>query len=456
MSFKDFKQIETLFSSKGVETLYIKKLAPKQDNEKNQIYLGSGEGTNSIINLFPATLSYGLPSTSLNKRKSKKGEPKIEVSLNFHWLSSETLPSSPAPRTKIINYFQYPEARLSGFLQSCKNPPNAIRRKEQAKYGKRILILGASKKEGITYGLLLTELEDPLVLNFPEIPVFESIPILLTHAIGANTNTKPKDKLLSELSSISNIWHPSIILKDIANGPIAFKGNQGAGYTLEALLNVSANSSKEPDKYGFEIKAFKAGGKISLMTPTADCGSEGELSFKEFMQKHGWPGVKGDGRIVFNGVFRYHQPNKKTKHFLEIEGFDQDSKEFSNALDSIIVCLINDSIDEIISGWTFQKLLDGWSKKHMSACYVEYEKRPYSAAGHDAEYRFTGKVFICEGTTIFNYLKAIANNFIYYDPGHEIKADGTPKVRPQWRISVTKKIRQSFNTLYKSVQEESL
>ena len=454
MSFNSFQQIETLFLSKGVDTLYIKKLADKQDNEKNQIYLGNGEGVNSIINLFPADLSYGLPSQSVKKRKSDQGALKFVAHLNFCWLFPDGS-SYSAPNTKIINYFQYPEARLSGFLKSCKKAPDAIRRNKQAEYGSRILVLGADK-DGVTYGLLLTAKEDPLVNSFPNLPTLDSIPILLTHAIGTNTSVKPRDQLMSELRSISGNWHPSVILKDTSVGPVAFKGNQGAGYTLEALLNVPANSSKEPDKYGFEIKAFKAGGKISLMTPTADCGAEGSLSFRDFMQKYGWPGKSGDGRVVFNGTFRYKKPNKKRGHFLDIGGFDPTSKEFSDAVDSIIVCLINENIEEIISGWTFQKLLDGWSKKHMAACYVEYEKRSDSGDGHGDEYRFTGRILICEQTTIFRYLNAIAENYIYYDPGHEITATGKPWVRPQWRIGVTKKIAQSLGSLYERVQEEFL
>lgn len=454
MSFKSFQEIIEIFSSKGVETLYVKRLAHKQDNEKNQIYLGNSQGVNSIVNLFPSKLSYGLPSESIKKRKSKRGKTKIVAHLDFHWLFYGGL-SYSAPNTKIINYFQYPEARLSGFLKSCKKSPEAIRRNKQLIYGARILILGSSK-DGITYGLLLSEKDDPVVKNFPSLPSFESIPVLMSYAVGSSTKVKPKDQLISELQTLSGQWHPSIILKDPTVGPVAFKGNQGAGYTLEALLNVVANSSKEPDKYGFEIKAFKAGGKISLMTPTADYGAEGMSSFRDFMDKYGWLGKSGDGRIVFNGVFRYHKPNKNSGHFLDIEGFETTSKEFSSVLSSIGVSLINEDIEEVISGWTFQKLLDGWSKKHMSACYVEYEKRPYSKGGHDAEYRFTGRVFICEQTTIFRYLSAIAENYVYYDPGHEIKASGESKVRPQWRIGVTKKIAQTFNELYEKVQEERL
>ena len=192
------------------------------------------------------------------------------------------------------------------------------------------------------------------------------------------------------------------------------------------------------------------------MTPTADCGEEGKLTFREFMRKFGWPGKKGDGRIVFNGVFRYKKPNTNSKYFIDISGYEENTKEFDDILSSIIVCLLNENFDGLVSGWSFQKLLDGWSKKHMSACYVEYQKKAYAFDGHDAKYCFTGRVFICEQSTIFKYLNAIVENNVYYDPGHEIKATGESKVRPQWRLSVTQKLGNKLNGLYEKVTETSL
>ena len=256
MSISEFREVENLFASKGVRTLYVKKLSNKQDNDKNQIYLGNGKGVNSIINLFPAKLIYGLPSESKMKRRSAKGAAKIEAHLNFYWLY-ENGDSYHAPTTKIINYFQYPEARLSGFIKGCKNAPQAIRRTKQSEYGARILMLGIGLND-ITYGLLLTELDDPLVTNFPELTIFESIPILNIHIIGKSQKLIPKDQLLSELREISGDWHPSVILKDKVVGPEAFKGNQGAGYTLEALLDVVATTHpKNQINMGLKLRHLK-------------------------------------------------------------------------------------------------------------------------------------------------------------------------------------------------------
>lgn len=459
MSITEFDQIEELFRTHGVERIYVKTLATKQDNDKNQIYLASKGSANSILNIFPAELNFRSPSASTKKRKSESGKPKIEMLLNFKWLSEDGK-SHPAPHSKIINYFQYPEARFSGFLKECKNPPDALRRTKQQQYGKRVLVLG-SNDAGETFGLVVTEKDDLVVGMMPALSPSSIFPALLEHVIGATIGISPRALLIDELKIVSGEWHPSISLIKRDDPPIPFKGNQGAGFTLEALLNVPRNSSKAPDKHGFELKSYKQGGKISLMTPTADLGSEGESSFRDFMSIFGWPGTKHTDRTVFNGLFKYHKPKETHRghtHMLDLLGFHPSLNDLAPDGVAALVGLIEQGSGQLVSGWSFNKLLDGWKSKHSSACYVEYEKRPYSGTkpGHDAEYRFTGRLMVCEGTSIWDYLKAIVAQTVYYDPAHEILPTGKTKQRPQWRISVTKKFQEKLDTLYDQVAEEIL
>lgn len=454
MGISHFHQIESLFSEVHVKTLYVKFLSKKQDNDKNQIYLG--KGLDGIINLFPSSLSLRSASTSSQKSKSKTGKFKIEAKLNFNWIQSEGVVSH-APNTRIIDYFQYPEVRLSSFLRGCHNPPDALRRTKQQLYGQRILILGANN-QGETFGLILTEFTDEIVQNFPKLVLFNKNKILHVHVIGSKLGVCPQSLLLNELKEITGKWHPSITLKPKQVISTPFKGNQGAGFTLEALLNVPRNSLKEPDKYGYEIKTFKRNGKISLMTPTADTGEESRLSFRDFMGTYGWLGKKGDGRIVFNGIHKYRKICKTSKCVLCIKGYDDNTNSFVDDTEEIIVCLNHESNDIMIAGWSFNKLLEGWNKKHSSACYVEYTKKRYVGLDnqHDWEYFYTGNVFMSEGTTIFNYLRAIILEIVYYDAGHEISADGSLHQRPQWRISVTKNFMNTLKSLYNDVQSFKL
>ena len=61
------------FARFSARTAWVKKLSSKQDNEKNQIYLGGG--LDGVTNLVPATLHARSPSKSIAKRGAKPGGP---------------------------------------------------------------------------------------------------------------------------------------------------------------------------------------------------------------------------------------------------------------------------------------------------------------------------------------------------------------------------------------------
>lgn len=463
MGIEKLETIERLFAEHGVSAIYVKHLATRQDNEKNQIVLGSS-GAKNVLTLFPAELSYRGLSSSTKKQHSKAGHPIVEMKLNFFWLQHNGA-AIGAPHAKIINYFQYPEARFSAFAKDCPDRPDClIRNNDVASFGKRILFLGANRETGKTFGFVINERDDPLIKIFPDIPVFPIVPILRLLVIGYSTATSPRNLLLNDLREVCGLWHPSIRLSTGNIEPIPFRGNQGAGYTLEALLNIPSNSSKAPDKHGFEIKTFKKGGKISLMTPTADLGEEGNLSFREFMESFGWPPVR-DTKLyrVFNGTFRYRKL-KDCKHIsrklmLDIEGFHPETKSFETQSNLEPHIRIDDKSEcLLISGWSLSKLLASWNEKHASACYVEYEKRKYTGngSGHDYEYRYSRIIHMCEGTDIVSWLNGIASNIIYYDPGHDITSTGKVNQRPQWRMTVTSSFKKNLDFLYESVSLETL
>ena len=136
-------------------------------------------------------------------------------------------------------------------------------------------------------------------------------------------------------------------------------------------------------------------------------------------------------------------------------GFNESHDSLDPRMIEPLVGLINPGTSQVVSGWSFDKLLTGWNGKHASACYVEYEKRAYSGSRteHDAEYRYTGRIFVCEGTNIWNYLRAIVAKTVYYDPAHEILPTGKTKQRPQWRLSVNQGFSNTLSTLYDKVAE---
>jgi hypothetical protein len=430
MAVRTIDELQRLFAGHGVRTLYVKHLAPKQDNEKNQIYLG--KGLDGILNLFPARIVERSASESTAKRGSASGVPKLEALIDLAWLSDDGS-FARVPGARIIDYFQYPEARLSGFLAGCDRAPDALRRDRLAEFGKRILILGATP-DGTVLGKVLTATHDALVKNFPELPVLAAVPIFHVLSTTGAAGIAPLDLLLAELRTIvAGGWHPSVILKPRSVAPVPFRGNQGAGYTLEALLGVAANAAKEPDAHGYEIKSYR-GDRISLMTPTPDGGFQGKHTFREFMARYGRPAQKQDGSMRFTGMHRVGKVCPASGLDMRVRGY---------------VELFDPGTGDVAASWSLERLANSWNAKHASAMYVPAEARALPSGL--AEYRYGQEVLVGEGTDVFRLLRAIQLGLVWYDPADSIYADGRPKVRPQWRTG-SRLLEQTMSRLYANVR----
>ncbi|MDP3460816.1 MAG: MvaI/BcnI family restriction endonuclease [Hyphomonas sp.] len=447
MRIESLQQLKDLFRAAGVRTLYVKKLAPVQDNEKNQIVLG--QEVAELAALFPAKLSLRAPSQSELKRKSDVGRPITEATLNFFWMNADGA-RFHAPGARLIDYFQYPEARLSGFLQGCKWAPRAIRRDEQAAYGQRILVMGSNAAGEVT-ALLLTQKDDPVVTGFPKLEPSGVSNVLSVLSVASVSIETPGEMLAARLRRIiAEGWHPST--RNKGGTLVPFTGNQGGGYTLEALLGVETNALKEPDILGFEVKSYQ-GSKLSLMTPTADGGPEGDLPFRGFMETYGEPARSGDGSLRYTGVVRAGRTSANRGLTLRVTGYDDAVDRFSTEPGEIRVEIFSPASGEVISSWSLEKLAEGWNAKHASAVYVRVEKRENPETGRD-EYRYLAPFMMCEGTDIWRLLRAIHEGVVYYDPAHSIYADDRAKQRPQWRVS-TVGFGETLGRLYRSVRAAS-
>jgi MvaI/BcnI restriction endonuclease family len=428
----DLTDLRRLLAAEGVRTAWVKQLSPRQDNEKNQIYLGGG--LDGVTNIFPSTIDVRSASESVAKRAAQPGKPKLEARLNFAWLKRDGR-RSPAPGTRIIDYFQYPEVRLSGFLAGCADAPDALRRERQALYGQRWLVMGTAA-DGQVLGLVLTKRDDPLAANFPDLPEPPQGGVLrpLVVDVGADPAAailSPFELLRAEMAAIiRGGWHSSRILK--AGGVEPFSGAQGGGYTREALLGVAANGNKAPDRHGFEVKSF-SGSRISLMTPTPDYGFQGKHSFREFMARYGRPGQKDDGSLRFVGIHRSGQVAGSTGLAMRVAGFNVADGSF-DVPEKVGVELFNPETGEIAAGWSLEKHANCWNAKHTNALYIKAEKRD---GAEGPEYRYAERFVTGAGTDVWKLLRAIARRLVFYDPADTIYADGKPKVRSQWRINVS-------------------
>jgi hypothetical protein len=429
VSYTSLQSLTKSFESLGCSEILIKLLAVNQDNEKNQIYLGYSL---ELLSILPGRVSFRTPSESKSKSASNPGQSLVEHALEFYWIEDGKAPAI-APKAKIIDYFQYPEMRFSGFLSGCENPPDSLRRDSQDGYGRRVLVLGVSDQK--VYGTVLTDKSSNLVdeiIRSPHWPIHT----MFKHLKIASSIEKVinPDQLLNELRAIgSTSKYESQILRTSGCTTEPFRGSQGAGWTLEALLGIPRNSSGLPDKYGFELKAFLSS-TITLMTPEPNFGYRYDKGLTAFLKKYGWEGTKKDGSQRFNGKHNTLGVYKKSGLKLEIENWDMDSNSPTGS-GSPNILLIDPKSRDIAAGWTFEKLAEKWGKKHAGAMYVKahkYLQEPGPLASH---YSFGPQVYCGRGTSALLFLKAIGLGVVYLDPGDRVNEQGEEKKRTQWRVS---------------------
>ncbi len=156
------------FRRRGVRRLFVKHLA-LNDNDKNQIYISPS--LDGMANLLRGRLSEGSGSASSTRAGSSPGRPKMVLHLDWVWITADDREVT-APNIKLIHYFQYPEARLSGFLSGCTDPPDSLRKRQLGRYGQRTLLFGTDGER--VFGHVIA---GPPGSGIPDIPGLLSSPV---------------------------------------------------------------------------------------------------------------------------------------------------------------------------------------------------------------------------------------------------------------------------------------
>lgn len=420
----DVESLFAKFRMRGVTKVFVKHLS-RNDNDKNQIYLcPTLDGIAKALGVIQVE---GTASESLTKRRSSSGKQKVIAPLNWTWITADG--DEVAPNSRLIHYFQYPEVRLSGFLSDCENPPDALRRTRRDRYGPRLLFFGSSGSQ--VFGAVLTwEVGSPDPIIPEEEPSGFSEKLLVVHLHTKRSTEEMIKGLLGK-------WHSAVRLKKAGEKPHSFTGPQRAGYTLEALLGIPTNAVAGPDHQGSELKTYKSGGRVTLMTPVADGGCERELGARAFVEAYGRPGQDGVS-TRFTGTYKTN--TETLGRILSLNGAK------SHVLETVSVDLQEVNDKTVLASWSFGHLAASWLKKHDSAFYVAYETHPTENL-----VRFTS-FYRCRHTSPERLLQSIQMGETFYDPAHTIK-EGKLKVRPQWRInSSLKSFELTLRTLYLSVE----
>ncbi len=417
-------QLRSLMIGAGVTRVVFKRLAPN-DNSKNQIYLG---GDYSALQILP----YSDVTADISRTDSKRDRFKAKVALQ--WLGANG-GLYLAPTTQLILYPKYPEVRLSGFLKrAAVRPSRQLASRDEG----RILFLGITRDDRIV-GHVIGD-ENPLVRELERFTTPEKQGVLVDLPLR-ESSVDTRSELLERLTDVYNQgWIDSVKL-DRDGRAHPYSALNGGGYTLEAQLGVIPNGTNEPDFLGWEIKQHKSprlnnplmGGALTLMTPEPTGGHYRNHGAENFVRTFGYPDMRGrKDRLNFGGVHRVNQEQALTGFTLVLDGFNAKTGLIDD-INGGIVLRANDGRDAAI--WYYRTLIEKWTRKHAKAAYVP----SHSRKARVPQYRYGHVIGLGERSSISNFLSAIAQKAIYYDPGIKLEYASTdnPKIkkRSQFRIS---------------------
>jgi len=206
---------------------------------------------------------------------------------------------------------------------------------------------------------------------------------------------------------------------------VEYQARNGAGYTLESLFGIIPNGRAEPDFHEWELKSH-SGSAVTLMTPEPDAGLYRE-DLGYFLHLYG----RSDSiRKDFTGRHLVNILNANSRLTLRMEGYDPFLCE---VVDPDGGLFLRDENGNLAAGWSFNKILTHWSRKHSNTAYVGY-----SVEERDVRYyQFGPEVYLCSGAGLKPFLRALYNDVVYYDPGVNMKLGKSgwiAKKRNQFRV----------------------
>ena len=402
----DFNQLCSCLKQYSASGFIFKELS-ENDNSKNQVYLG---GSYEVLQEIP----HGAIVTYSDCKR-----PNMKAKLDFWWIDDKGSVSN-APGAQLILYPKYPEVRLSGFLQGCRNAPSnhfkVIKREERTgDRDGRVLVMSPVGERIYAYLAPRGSSIAAHLIGLPHDGLFGHV------EFGYEDS---KTELIRHLR-IQYATNPHELVRMFPDGEIRpYKARNAAGYTLEASFGIIPNGTPEPDFKGWELKCYGSS-SVTLMTPEPDGGLYEKLGTRDFVEQYGH--VAEDGGMYFTGPYRATENTKfGSPRKLVVEGFNMEEGKIED-VDGAIVLLQDE--DTELATWSFSHLLGHWGRKHNKACYVRYEKES------DTQINYLPKVFLGEGTSPIFLLRAILANVVIYDPGSRVKLDGNMKARSQFRIN---------------------
>lgn len=337
---------------------------------------------------------------------------------------------------------------MSGFLKGARWAPSALL---TVRDEGRVLLLGVTDVG--TIFAYVTNATSRVANELRSIGPTESIGVFQT--VNLDTHRSPANsrrRLLTALCEISRGgWIEGWTLStDGTRRPCT--ASNCVGVTLESELGITANGRSEPDFEGWEVKAHTVANlarpgsaAVTLMTPEPTGGIYTDAGVVEFVRRFGYSDRTGrEDRHNFGGIHRVGEVCSSTGLTLQLDGYDHERQKLVRTDGEL--ALVNKS-GVVAASWNFAGLLAHWRRKHARAAYVPAIRR----IDPNVAFQFGSNVLLAEGTDYTQFLAALAEKAVYYDPGIKVERWSTkPKVkrRSQFRVS-----RARLSALYHSSEQ---
>ena len=416
--------LKSMLGKYGCDQIFVKALAPN-DNSKNQIYLAPHP---DHLRSIPKNNWEIHESTS--KKPNTANKKILRANVPFNWLLPDGR-SAPAKAAKLIFYPQYPEVRLSGFLQGAAiNASDWMQPQKHGRSKGRFLIWGVSKDRTSYAYLAVPNSQISKALDSRDIEAgFNTVgdPKERLTAFEADTTVSPRNEIISRIRDLYlQNPHAGVILK---NGELSsYTAQNAGGMTLEAFFGIEPNGDAKPDYKGWELKGHSQNA-ITMLTPEPDGGYYKEEGFESFIRRYGYPDQRGvEGRINFGGTYKVGHRTTITNLELKLVGHNEnDAAKFDiNGCVALI-----DPMNQVAASWSFPKLLNHWQTKHANTVFI-----PFKRSGD--HFTYSPDILLGEGTSFENLLRGFATQAIYYDPASKLVTNGqknTIKRRSQFRVN---------------------
>jgi hypothetical protein len=199
-------------------------------------------------------------------------------------------------------------------------------------------------------------------------------------------------------------------------------GDTGVGYTFETLIDIQANSSKEPDFKGIEIKTSRKNGNNNLQTL--------------FSKTPEWGEYKNRGELVIDRGYWDENKNRYAL-YMTINALVPNSKGWKLKIDYDVEKIYIFQNNDKTVYYDFSILKNALETKHKETLFIKADVKNKTNAKDPNEEFFYNEAFLCVSSSFASFLSLIEKGLVSLDFAihHDPKTKKTRDHGFLWRMN---------------------